>query len=502
MKKNKVLLVLFLLVCSNTCFAQQVKAPVASGTYYPASPKILSERIKQFLEWAEVKKADKRILALIAPHAGYDYSGGVAAHAYKLIKAQPISTVIVIGPSHYVRFEGFSVYSTGNWQTPLGNVPIDTEIAQALIEYDPKILFYEPAFEKEHSLEVQIPFLQMVLDDFKIVPIATGNLSYENCQLLSEALLTATKDRDDILIVASTDLSHYHPYLKANEIDGFTIDGLKKFDPQSLYYKFITEECQACGVTGVIATLLYAKAKGIADVEILKYANSGDVTGDKSRVVGYLSAAIYANPAGNPVSGAAGAEEEKMVKENREMLSPEEKKRLLEIARETLDKYVLSEERLEVKEDNPDLMKEMGAFVTIHKQGRLRGCIGNIIGRQPLYLTVRDMAIEAASNDPRFPAVASDELKDIDIEISVLSQPKKVEDVNQIEMGVHGVIVKRGYASGVFLPQVATETGWQREEFLSNLCAHKAGLDPLAWKQEGTELYSFTAQVFGEKENN
>lgn len=189
-----------------------------------------------------------------------------------------------------------------------------------------------------------------------------------------------------------------------------------------------------------------------------------------------------------------------MRKQSQDILNEQQKQRLLEIARSTLEKYIVDQEKTDFTETDPLLLRNMGAFVTIHKQGRLRGCIGNIIGRQALYLTVRDMAVEAATGDPRFPAVSADELKDIDIEISVLSEPERVEDVQEIKMGVHGVIVKRGFASGVFLPQVATETGWSREEFLSNLCAHKAGLSPDAWKNKDTEIYSFTAQVFGEKE--
>jgi AmmeMemoRadiSam system protein B/AmmeMemoRadiSam system protein A len=493
MKKSLFFSILFFFLLTNICFAQLIKKPVVSGTFYPGSPKILSERIKQFLEWAEVEGQDEDVLALISPHAGYDYSGGVAAYGYKLIKGKSFSTVIIIGPSHYVRFDGFSVYTQGGWQTPLGNVAVDSEMASALLEYNPKFSFYEPAFAREHSLEVQVPFLQMVLDDFKIVPISTGSLSYENCQLLSEALLEVTKDRDDVLIIASTDLSHYHPYAKANEIDGLAISALKEFDPKSLYYKFVTQECEACGAAGVISTLLYVQAKGTNDFEVLKYANSGDVTGDRQRVVGYLSAAIYTKTG-----------EDKMVPENKEMsiLNEEQKKRLLEIVRKTMNEYVTSGKRLDFTEEDTLLLKEMGAFVTIHNQGKLRGCIGNIIGRQPLYLTVRDMAIAAATEDPRFPALVPEELDEIDVEISVLTQPQKVENVDEIEMGVHGVIVKRGFASGVFLPQVATETGWTKEEFLSNLCSHKAGLDPLAWKDKDTELYSFTAQVFGEKNSH
>ena len=487
MKKYLVLSSLFFFFLSGTSLAQQIRKPQASGTFYPDSPKILAERIKQFLDWAEIEKEDRRVLALISPHAGYDYSGSVAAYGFKTIKDRPIDTVVIIGPSHYEHFDGISVYPQGAWQTPLGNVPVDDELATALIEYHSKISFYPPAFSKEHSLEVQIPYLQIVLDDFKILPIVMGKFSYENCQILSAALAQTIKDKKDTLIVASTDLSHYHPYDQASRIDNLTIEELKQLNPKSLYYKLISKECELCGAAAVVAALLYTQAQGADEVRILKYANSGDITADKGRVVGYLSAAIYGR--------------EKMSSENKGMLNQKQQKRLLEIARRTMNEYITNGKRLDFTEEDPLLSKEMGVFVTIHKAGRLRGCIGNIIGQQPLYLTVRDMAIEAACGDPRFPAVSPNELKDLDIEISVLSEPKKVENVQEIEMGRHGVIVRRGFASGVFLPQVATETGWSREEFLSNLCAHKAGLSPDAWKDKNTELRSFTAQVFAEKDN-
>lgn len=182
------------------------------------------------------------------------------------------------------------------------------------------------------------------------------------------------------------------------------------------------------------------------------------------------------------------------------MLKTGERKRLLDIARNSLQTYLNTGKKLEVNESDPVLNNKNGAFVTLDKHGQLRGCIGNIVGKQPLYLTVRDMAVEAGVEDPRFPAVTAGELKDIEIEISVLSELKKIEDPLSIELGTHGVLVKRGFNSGVFLPQVATETGWSKEEFLSYLCSHKAGLSPDAWKDKGTEIYVFTAEVFSEKD--
>jgi AmmeMemoRadiSam system protein A len=172
----------------------------------------------------------------------------------------------------------------------------------------------------------------------------------------------------------------------------------------------------------------------------------------------------------------------------------------LEIARKSIEVYLKTGRRLELSESDPLLLKEMGAFVTLNKDKELRGCIGNLIGKNPLYLTVRDMAVEAAQSDPRFPPLRLEELKDIDIEISVLSPMRKIDNPDKIRLGIDGVLVRKGFKSGVFLPQVATETGWKRDEFLSNLCSHKAGLAPDAWKDKETEILTFTAEVFSEKE--
>lgn len=182
------------------------------------------------------------------------------------------------------------------------------------------------------------------------------------------------------------------------------------------------------------------------------------------------------------------------------MLSEEQRQKMLKLARDSIIYYLENGKRLQVKEDDPVLNKEMGAFVTLHRDGRLRGCIGNMIGEGPFYLTVRDMAIAAATDDPRFPPVRPGEMNDIDIEISALSPMKKITDPEKIVAGKHGVMVKKGFTGGVYLPQVATEQGWGREEFMNSLCGHKAGMNADAWKKGECDIYIFTAEVFGEKE--
>lgn len=181
------------------------------------------------------------------------------------------------------------------------------------------------------------------------------------------------------------------------------------------------------------------------------------------------------------------------------MLDRVQKKKLISLARQSIEHFLKTRCKLEAIQTDAELLKNKGAFVTLHKRGQLRGCIGNLIANQPLYLTIRDMAVEAAVDDPRFPPLSLSELKEVEIEISVLSPLERIDDPEKIQLGRHGVLVKKGGGrSGVFLPQVATETGWSKEEFLSYLCAHKAGLAPDAWKDKDTEIYIFSAEVFSE----
>lgn len=465
-----------------TIFPEEVKKPVVAGAFYPASSVVLAGQVDKYLREANPQKIDGEVIALISPHAGYIYSGPVAAYGYRAISDRKHDTVVIIGPSHYVAFNGVSVLEKGFYETPLGKVEIDSELVASLEKSKRSLIYFYPqAYEEEHSVEVQIPFLQRSLKDFKVVTLIIGNPTYKTCKDLSKALVAAIRESNKkILMIASTDMSHYYSYNDAVMKDQVTLSELLNFDAERLSQKVSEGECELCGVAPVLTVLLASKELGANKITVLKYANSGDTAGNKNRVVGYGSLAIY-------------REEEKM-------LSSEQKKRLLVMARKTIEEYVRHKAKPEFNETDPELLKEKGAFVTLHRGEDLRGCIGNIIGHGPLYLTVRDMAIASATEDPRFSPVIANELEDIKIEISVLSEPKRITNVNEIKLGVHGVIVKRGFRNGVFLPQVALETGWSKEEFLSNLCSHKAGLPANAWKDKDTEIYVFTAQVFGEGE--
>jgi len=473
----------------------KIKQPNVSGQFYEANPKRLSANIDEFFSEASVVPSKKHIDVVIAPHAGHVYSGGVAAYGFKAASQQKYKTIVILAPSHYVGFDGISIWEEGGFQTPLGVVEVDDVFTRRLITANKDFYFSPQAFTSEHSLEVEIPFLQKTFKNFKIVPVIMGQPSLQLLEDFAATLNDIIGKRKDVLVVVSTDLSHYHDDAFARKMDRRTIEAVK-----GLQVDRVWKECQArtmemCGFVPVTAALLYAKQKGLAEVDVLHYANSGDVSGDTDRVVGYTSIVIYGkdNAQQNP-SPEQGSDEETST------FTLEQKRRLIDIARETIEEYLRTGKKLDVKESDERLMREEGAFVTIHKKGYLRGCIGNIIGKKPLYVTIRDMAISSATQDPRFPPVKPEELDDIDIEISVLSQPKVIRDVDEIKLGTHGVIVSQGLRHyGVFLPQVADDTGWTKEEFLSQLCAQKAHLPADAWKDPKTKIETFTAEVFSEK---
>ncbi|MEW6074787.1 MAG: AmmeMemoRadiSam system protein B [Candidatus Omnitrophota bacterium] len=466
-------------------YAEDIKEPSVSGQFYPSNPTVLKEQLDSFIKKADPKEASGRIFALVCPHAGYQFCGPAAAFGYSLIKGKPYKTVVVIGPSHHYAFSGISVYPKGKFRTPLGDIEIDEEFVSKLLNKEPAVTFDALAFAKEHSIEVQLPFLQAALSDFKLVPVVMGNCSFSECQKLAVLLKSAIGIRKDVLVVASTDFYHGYDFREAKTIDMTTVSYIERMDSSGLFSALQEGKAQLCGGFPVVTTLLLSKAFMCNKVTPLRCTNSAEVTNRMQTgtwTVGYGSLAVYEE------KGAVS------------MLSQSQKKELLLIARDSIKTHLESGKKLAVQTKDPALLEVLGAFVTLHEHGHLRGCIGSLTGRQPLYLTIRDMAVEAAVRDPRFTPLEPEELSNIDIEISVLSPMKRVDSPDEIKLGEHGVLVRRGFNSGVFLPQVATETGWTKEEFLDNLCMHKAGLDPKAWKDKATELYVFTADVFSEKD--
>ncbi len=514
--KRIIFLLMVLMAFSVQSWGDMIKEPNVAGGFYSADPKELSDSIDYYKQSTGPVPTDRKVLIAIAPHAGYPYSGPVAAFTFNAIARNHYKTVVIIGPSHFFPFEGISVYPRGGFKTPLGVVSVDDDFAQALLKENPEFQFLPQVFEREHAIEVELPFLQKTFDSVRIVPILMGDPDAQVCRDLAVALDKLIGTRDDVLILISSDMSHYYTYDVGNQMDALTLRAIKEIDPKKFFEGCISRKMEMCGFVPVTTALIYAKLRGIKHVEVLKHANSGDTSGDKAKVVGYSSVIFYSDllpqspsqgngeksvkrPYGGDVVSSGVIAGSPQDDEAIPVLNSAQKKELLHIARNSIETFVKTGKVPDITIKDARLNEIQGAFVTITKHGALRGCIGNIIGQEPLYETVRDMAVAAASRDPRFTPLTAAELKDIDLEISVLSKSRRVKDASEIQLGKHGVIVSKGGHQGVFLPQVADETGWSKEEFLSQLCSQKAGLPPDAWKDPDTALYVFTADVFAEK---
>jgi len=488
MKKIFTLLVALLLCSFARSYSEDIRKPAVAGAFYPADKDELTKQVDEFL--ANAKKIDKgRLLAIVVPHAGYVYSGQVAAYSFKQLEDTNFKKIIIISPSHYVGFDGISIYNKGSFETPLGLVKIDEELANKIIQRNKRFIFYPQAHEKEHAIEVEIPFLQRIYKDkdFKIVPVAMGNPASWDIKMLSDTLYDVI-DKDTFLII-SVDLSHYYPYDKAKELDTSGISAIEKLDFYGLGQQINNGNTEIDAPIAVLAMIMFANRSG-AKAAVLKYANSGDITGDKSKVVGYSSIIIY-------IPDDAEKKKEAIMKD--EYLNKEEKQKLLEIAKFSIVETVTGKRQFFPSVTEERLRENCGAFVTIKKNGQLRGCIGYIQAVKPLYETVKDVAKSAAVNDYRFNAVTQDELEKLELEISVMTPLKKIKDISEIEVGKHGLYMKRGFESGLLLPQVATEYKWDKETFLKETC-RKAGLPQDAWKDKSTEVYIFSAEVFGEEQ--
>jgi hypothetical protein len=479
-------------LCGSAETAGLIHDPILAGTWYPGAPEELRAQVAKYLDHVPTHDPGGRIMALISPHAGIIYSGQVAAHSYKLLLGQKFDTVIVIGPSHQLAFTGVATYDCAGFRTPMGVVPLDTQLIGILTKSDSHIRNFPEVFQKEHSVEMQLPFLQATLPDFKLVPLVMGSYDLSACRRLSETIVDAMKGKS-VLIVASSDLSHYHTYDTAREMDGRLLEKVRAMDVDGLSECLDTGKCEACGRAPIITAMLAVKKLGADRCDVIQYANSGDVTGEKNTyngVVGYAAAVFSKAPSdkdeADPRDKKPGIDLG---------LTAEERAELHSIARKVIEARCRGKEAPKFTTASSKLKEPSGAFVTIYENGELRGCIGQIVAKKPLMEAVAQMAEAAALEDPRFQPVRADELKDLKIEISVLTPFKKIDFPEEIEVGKHGIIIKQGSSIGLLLPQVATEYGWNRTAFLENTCI-KAGLPKDAWKDKETEIFVFSADVF------
>ncbi|MGA8041879.1 MAG: AmmeMemoRadiSam system protein B [Terracidiphilus sp.] len=475
-----------------------------AGSFYPADPAHLRGMMDVMLAGVDKHPVEGEVLALVAPHAGYVYSGPVAAYSYAALKGHPYSRVIVIAPSHFVAFSFTSVYDGDAYETPLGVIPVDKDFARRLSEADPASRLSDRGHAhtpqgSEHALEVQLPWLQHVLGSFALVPIVMGNQSYAASRSLGGALATLLRDESDdahhhgtpekrsTLIVATSDLSHYASAESASAMDRRTLLALESWDYFSMARNFESQVWEACGGGPIVTAMIASERLGATRAQVLKYAHSGDVTGDTASVVGYSADVFIKSPEAEPMLHPF-------------QLSREEKDELLDLARHAVEAAVRGEPAFQPEAPPSEtLHHERGAFVTLRAGKDLRGCIGYTAATRPLYLTVRDTAALAAMHDPRFRPVSADELPSLTCEISVLSPLRRIQNIHEIRIGKDGLFIRNGDREGLLLPQVATEQGWDAFRFLEEICV-KAGLPRDSWTSEDTDIFAFTAIVFSADE--
>ena len=473
-----------------TKLASDVRPPAVAGAFYPANPVQLTQQIDDYL--ADAQRLEPEPSIVIVPHAGYVYSGGVAAYGFKQALERGYEHVIILGFNHGYAygFDGAAVWPDGAWRTPLGDAPIDATLARQILNAGRGTFTSDRAIHlDEHSLEVEVPFIQRVLPGISIVPISIGRPTLENAQAIADTVAQALSQASKTLVVTSTDLSHYPRYQDAVRIDHSSINAIISLDPLAL--EAWDEEAMSsrtpnlhttmCGKGPVLVSMLLARNIGAEQVNVIHYANSGDVpAGEQGRVVGY--AAI------------------EFVKGRPPALNADDKAKLLELARNTLDEYLGDRTRPSYEPTSEAQRQPRATFVTLRNKQthNLRGCRGEVFAHYPLWESVQYVSILSATDDPRFSPMTRAELADTHIEINVLTPMRLARSPEDVIVGRHGVMIRKGGHGGLFLPQVPVEQGWDRDEYLSTLCWMKAGLPADAWRKPGVQLYIFEAEIFEE----
>ena len=467
----------------NSCNGQ-IRPATQANRFYTGNPQELSQEVDSFLALHKNVPIYNSVRAIIVPHAGYYFSGNVAASAYMSIpNDKPFKRIFLLGPSHHEWLDGASVNTEADYYaTPLGNVKVDVETAQNLTESNSVFSYYPKAHDREHCLEVQLPFLQRRLGNVPpIVPIIISTNDFGKLKQIAEVLKPYFNEEN--LFIISSDFSHYPSYEDAYEVDALTGKAIEtgKVDEfiAALEKNAVSGKhnlaTSACGELAIATLMLMMDTN--CEVIHLMYQNSGDIDHhDHSRVVGYHAFAVVRT------SGKAFS------------LSGDEKRMLKKIAYESIKDSLEGKGISRLSHLTDNLLAKCGAFVSLHKQNRLRGCIGHFGEDVPLHEIVAEMARAAAFEDPRFVPVSHEELDDIDIEISVLTPMRRIQSLDEFEMHRHGIYIRKGYRSGTFLPQVADEVNWTKEEFVSHCAQDKAGLGWEGWRD--AELYVYEAIVF------
>jgi len=475
--------------------AEHCRGYLLTGNWYPREKAQLLSLLERLLADTEPAPAGERVRALVSPHAGFSYSGMCAARGYRwLERRDDIRRVILLGSSHRADFYGACVSRFTHNATPLGRVPVNTRITRALSR-ERHVQVNDAIMSQEHAIENQLPFLQYVLRgrEFEVVPVLFGRLDRGDYPAM--ARLIARHVDDATLVVASSDLNHYGerfgytplgsgPGLAARlgDLDRGMIACIAGLNIGDYFDYKRTTGITMCGFVPV-GVMMHLFPSGSYQARLVDYRKSGDLNRDYTLSVSYAAIAVLEG------SGTVRG------------LSAAERSTLLKLARATLKHYLRTgtdfEWRGRADELTRNLKRTTGVFVTLKKGHRLRGCIGSLLGSEPLYREVMRNTVRAASADPRFPPVRPEEFGRLQIEISVMTSPRRIDDYRRIQLGSDGVILRRGANQAVYLPQVAAETGWSLDEFLANLC-HKAGLPGDAYRDRTTVFFVFQAQVFAE----
>ena len=511
MKTNKFVVLLLILIFSIPAYSGQttLDSPLA-GSWYPASSSALKKQMKKYFDNVKEKKLED-VIALILPHAGYAYSGQTAAYGIKEIIGNKYSRVIILGPSHqqYMKNKICIPKDVNAFKTPIGTTPLDKEFINKLKKY-PEVISNDQTHHNEHSVQIELPLLQNALNQFKFVPIIVGQLDSTTAQKIGNILKSLIDD--NTLVIASSDFTHYGQRFRytpfplnfqtQQNIKKIDMDAIKKIDNINFnkFNRYIEKTgITVCGSNPI--SILLAMLPKKTQATLLHYDTSGRQTGDFTNSVSYVSMAF---------TGKWDTECHKLKTEkaksdckvNNEILKKDDKENLLKLARKTLLYYMKNRkmptpEKLGIKITS-SMRQKMGCFVTLHKHGMLRGCIGEISPTRPLYVAVMHQAVNAALRDHRFPRVNAKEIPNLEFEISALTPPKPVSSYKDIVIGRDGMIISKHGYSAVFLPQVAPEQGWDLAQTLTHL-SQKAGLPPNAWK-DGAAFTTFQAIVFNEKD--
>jgi AmmeMemoRadiSam system protein B/AmmeMemoRadiSam system protein A len=480
------------------------RQPYVAGSFYPDNPDELGSVIKKLMAQAGQTEIRENVRAIIVPHAGYIFSGEVAAAGFASIgDYKQYENIFIIGSSHRANFPGASIYHRGDYITPLGKVKVNREIAKILTSENEHISYYREAHEGEHSIEVQLPFIQMLFDkSISIIPVIIGTNSIATCEAIAGSLKPWFTSRN--LFIISSDFSHYPGYRDAVRVDRNTSDALitgnsSKFLRtlrMNMSLGITGLSTSMCGWTAALTLMELASGDEALVFNHICYRNSGDSQyGDRSSVVGYHAIALV-DKSFSSKSGGVPEEEHKPGLFN---LSKEEKKTLLSIARRAIKNRLegISPAQPESNQLTPILRENCGAFISIYSNDSLRGCIGQFMSDEPLWKVAGNMALSSAFHDSRFPPLTKEEYSSVSLEISVLTPLRKIENIEEIIPGKHGVYIRKDSSSGTFLPQVAEGKGWTREELLGYLSRDKARLGWDGWRD--AEIFIYEAIVFGDQ---